>query len=161
MKTTLPQLHPRPNDAFEAALHSRDLAYAFEGFHFGFLEQYHLDIETIRAENVESAEYRIFHPTKTVYEVNVAKLRDALPEIHQKVVHLRSCDVEKFLGRGYLYACAKSAAGDRVTEYERVNLADLRKVLTPEEIGPYVVARERVAGPEIITAAEAKEHGMA
>ncbi|MDU9376840.1 hypothetical protein McpSp1_14740 [Methanocorpusculaceae archaeon Sp1] len=161
LTATLPRIHPRPKDAFEAALHSRDLAYAFEGFHFGFLEQYHTDIEMIRAENCESVEYRIFWPTKTVYEVNVEKLRLDRPEIHEKIVHLRSSDAEKFLGRGYLYSCAKSVAGDRVVPYERVNLQDLRKHLAPEEMTAYVVAKERVAGPEIITAAEAEVYGLA
>ena len=157
---TLPKIHPRPSDAFEAALHSRDLAYAFEGLHFGFLEQYHMDLEIIHAENIESEEYRIHWPTKTMYEVDVTKLRESRPELHQKLVHLRSCDAEKFLGREYLYTCAKKAAGDRVHKYERVNIEDLRKHLTPEEIAPYLIAKERVAAPEIITTEEAVRCGL-
>ena len=157
---TLPQIHPRPADPFEAALHSRDLAYAFEEFHFGFLERYHLDLETIHAENIESEEYRIHWPTKTLYEVDVEKLRQNQPDLHRKLVHLRSYDAEKLLGRGYLYTCAKNTAGDRIRKYERVNIEDLRKHLTPEEIGPYLTVKKRVSAPEIITAEEALRCGL-
>ncbi|HJK77698.1 MAG TPA: hypothetical protein O0Y06_08815 [Methanocorpusculum sp.] len=153
LATTLPRIHPRPADPYEAALHSRDLAYVFEEFHLGFIEQYHRDLEIISRENCESTEYRLFHGSKTIYKVNVAKLREDHPDIHQKIVYLRSCDAEKFLGRDTLYTAARERAGDRIVRYEQVNIDDLRKHLTAGELSRYLIATERPLTPEIIPAA--------
>ena len=153
LTTILPRIHPRPADPFEAALHSRDLAYVFEEFHLGFIEQYHRDLEILSAENCESSEYRLVHSSKITCKVDVAKLRADRPDIHQKIVYLRSCDAEKFLGRDVLYAAARDRAGDRITRYEQVNIEDLRKYLTPGELSGYLITTERPVAPEIIPAA--------
>ena len=152
LTATLPQIHPRPADPFEAALHSRDLACVFEEFHLSFLEQYHADIQIIRSENAESREYRIHWPTRTTYTVDIAKLRADHPDLHQKLVHLRATDAEKFLGRDYLYQTAKQIAGDRITAYEKITIADLRKHLTPAELPHYLLTRDQPLTPEIIPA---------
>ncbi|MCZ0860922.1 hypothetical protein O0S10_06740 [Methanocorpusculum sp. MG] len=148
---TLPRIHPRPSDPYEAALHSRDLAYIFEEFHLNFIEQYHKDLELITGENCESDEYQLIRRTRTTCKVNIPKLRTDHPDLHQQLVYLRATDAEKFLGRRYLYTAARDHAGDRITRYEQINIDDLRKHLTPAELPHYLTTTERPLTPEIIT----------
>lgn len=152
LTTTLPRIHPRPADPYEAALHSRDLAYVFEELHLNFIEQYHQDLETISSENCESDAYRLIRRTRTTYKVNIAKLREDHPDTHKKIVYLRSCDAEKFLGRDTLYTLTKERAGDRIVRYEQINIDDLRKHLTAGDLPRYLIATERPLTLEIIPA---------
>ena len=155
LTTTLPRIHPRPADAYEAALHSRDLAYVFEEFHLGFLEQYHADIQTIRDENCQSPAYRIIWPEKTYYEVDIQKLRTDHPDLHQKLVHLRATDAEKILGRDYLYQTAKDRLGTTIQDYEKITITDLKKHLSPRDLPGYLTQKTRPLPPEIIAKQEA------
>lgn len=84
------------------------------------------------------------------------KLRADHPDIHSKIVHIRSCDAEKFLGRKYLYTCAKNAAGNRIHPYERTNLEDLRRHLGPAETAPYLLTRTKPLAPEILRTSEVR-----
>jgi len=155
LNITLPRIHPRPKDPYEAALHSCDLAYIFEECRITYLEQYHADLWTIRSENCQSREYRLHWPTKTTYTVNVEKLRQDHPDLHQTLVYLKAADAEKFLGRSYLYNAAREHAGDRITPYEKITIHDLKKHLAPTELPHYLTAKEHTLDPVILTAAEA------
>ena len=152
---TLPRIHPRPKDPYEAALHSCDLAYAFEECRITCLEQYHADLLTIRSENCQSREYRIHWPTRTTYTVNVEKLRQDHPDLHRQLVYLKAADAEKFLGRSYLYNAARKYAGDRITPYEKITIHDLKQHLPPTDLPCYLTAKEHTLDPVILTAAEA------
>ncbi|HJK77385.1 MAG TPA: hypothetical protein O0Y06_00380 [Methanocorpusculum sp.] len=155
LTTTLPRIHPRPADAYEAALHSRDLAYVFEELHLGFIEQYHTDIRTIRDENCQSTAYQIIWPEKTYYEVDIQKLRTDHPDLHQKLVHLRATDAEKILGRDYLYTAAKERLGTTIQTYEKITITDLKKHLTAHDLPHYLTPKTRPLSPEIIPRQEA------
>ena len=66
---TRPKRHQRPADTVEAALHSRDLAYAVEEGQFGGRERYHLDLETIHTRKTSKAMSTVYtgrrnHPTR-------------------------------------------------------------------------------------------------
>ncbi|MCZ0861587.1 hypothetical protein O0S10_10220, partial [Methanocorpusculum sp. MG] len=143
LATTLPRIHPRPADPYEAALHSRDLAYIFEEFHLGFIEQYHTDIQTIRNENAQSTEYQIIWPEQTYYEVNIPKLQTDHPDLHQKLVHLRATDAEKILGRDHLYTAAKQLLGTTIRDYEKITITDLKKHLTARDLTTYLTPKTR------------------
>jgi len=150
LATTLPRIHPRPTDPYEAALHSRDLACVFKEFHLDFLEQYHTDLRTIRSENCESREYQIVWPEKTYYEVDIRKIRTDHPDIHQKLVHLRPFDAEKILGRDRLYQLAKETLGPAIADYEKITITDLKKYLTARDLPCYLTQKTRPLEAEII-----------
>ncbi|MCQ2355887.1 MAG: hypothetical protein MJ014_02545 [Methanocorpusculum sp.] len=155
LTVTLPRIHPRPKSPYEAALHSCDLAYAFEECRITRLEQYHIDLLTIRSENCQSQEYRIHWPTRTTYTVNGEILRQDHPDIHRQLVCLKTADAEK-IPRTQLplqhstEICRRPHHPLRKSHHTRPQTTP-----PPTELPHYLTAKEHTLDPVILTAAEA------
>ena len=136
-------------------------------------------VAAVQRAGMRSDRFRLEVPVSRVRAVDVASLRESLPEVFSQVVFLRSCDAERFVGRRRLYELSCAAAGtdrvrpfervgrrrlyelscaaagtDRVRPFERVNVADLLRVLPPEEAERFVVVRERLMPVRVVCAEE-------
>lgn len=112
-------------------------------------------VAAVQRAGMRSDRFRLEVPVSRVRAVDVGSLREGLPEVFSQVVFLRSCDAERFVGRRRLYELSCAAAGtDRVRPFERVNVADLLRVLPPEEAERFVVVRERLLPVRVVCAEE-------
>lgn len=142
--------HPEPADPFEHALWCSEMATVFEKLSIYFEDQYSQDINRIQTEHLTSDIYALHTPVSLHRVANVDKLRRELPEIYARIVFIRPYDAEKILGRRRLHELAQQAAGDRILPLELINISDLRRELTGEELPAYLKVLEKPHAPVII-----------
>ncbi len=71
-------------------------------------------------------------------EVNVPLLRKDLPDLFEEVVHITTSDAAKLLSNRFIYAEAKKLIGDRIKNYDAVNVDDLVARLPDPELSTYL-----------------------
>ena len=79
-------------------------------------------------------------------EVNIQALRNGLPDLFQEVVHVTPSDAAKLLSNRFIYEAVKKLIGDRITDYDAVNVDDLEARLPEPELSEYVTMRTTPKG---------------
>jgi hypothetical protein len=93
--------------------------------------------------------------TKIRYVVDIAKLKDELPQVAEGLLYVSGPNAVKLIGEHRLYELAVEIAGaSRVALLEQVRIEDMRKSLLPEELGRYVSEEEKQSGRPMIICRE-------
>lgn len=142
-------LHPEPADTYEKALWCSELLHVFRELALEFEGRYSDTINLIFSENLVSDVYTIETPLTFVRFADVARLRQDMPEVFEDVAYVRSSDAEKILGRRFLYKLCQEKDKSRILPLEQVNLGDLEKVLTGDELRRYVKIKTKPGIPVV------------
>ena len=141
---------PRPRDTYEQALWCEDLETALAALIPLINSQYHTAVTAIITNNLQNPQYELIRPQTPCRRVNLALLRENLPDIYENIIHIRATDAEKIIGRTGLYQIARQTDPARTDALACANIGDLRKILRPEEAEPYLITNLKPARPRII-----------
>ena len=141
---------PRPRDTYEQALWCENLQNALASLIPLINSQYHTAVTAIITNNLQNPHYELLRPQIPCRRINLPLLRTNLPDIYQKIIHIRATDAEKIIGRTELYQISRKTDPARTDTLACANIGDLQKIPRPEEIEPYLITNLKPARPRII-----------
>lgn len=141
---------PVPDDPYPRALWADQLEHATSQLSRLFNQHYHTTISLITKNNLTNPDYQLHLPTTPVRRINTTLLRQNHPDAYTKTAYLRATDAEHILGRTALYTLCKTADPARTDHLTRINIGDLAKILTPDELSPYILTDHKPARPQIL-----------
>lgn len=143
-------IHPCPKDEFEACEWLSEMKFLCEEFSLHCSSEFNRLLEVIKDEDLSSDTFCIVTPEKAERRVDVSKLKAELFSVFDSIVHLKSSDAERFIGRRKLYELARDSIGEvRISPYERVNVQDLEAVLPKDEVCKFVKVVKKFGRPEV------------
>ncbi|WP_319378920.1 hypothetical protein [uncultured Methanocorpusculum sp.] len=108
-----------------------DLAKAYK-------RRFNETVDEIKAGGLLSEDFVLVLEENVKKEVNVPLLRKDLPDLFEEVVHITTSDAAKLLSNRFIYAEAKKLIGDRIKNYDAVNVDDLVARLPDPELSTYL-----------------------
>ena len=137
------EAHPCPvENGFERAAwlyETREaLRWALDFVELEFKHQ----IADIQDRGLTSEKYNVFAKVKNYTRVNLEELHTYNPEMFEDLVHIKTTDAEKIIGRRSLYLEAKGILGaEEIKRYQTVNATELYKVV-PQHVYDRLTEKE-------------------
>ncbi|MDV0442851.1 hypothetical protein [Methanorbis rubei] len=145
---------PRPENLFERAYWCTELEGSLHRLSLLFNEEFNTTVSQITAGNLTSPAYELRFPQVAVRRVNVPLLREEMPKMFSAVAYLRATDAERILSRKLLYELCLGSDPDRTASLAAVNIADLEKFLTRQEMDGFVLTDQKPLRPVIVKLGE-------
>lgn len=142
---------PAADEPFAKAYQAQEMETALTAAASLCLERRLSLLRELIAGGAESDRYRIEQKMRTVRRVDAARLAEELPEIYAACVYIEAADAKRLLGGAKaLYAAARSAAPERIAEFEQVSLAELDALLSPAEQRRFITAEAHPVGHPVL-----------
>jgi len=146
---------PCPEEPFERAWHLQETAAVLQDIAQAYAAESAGIAADLYAAGMTSPAYEVNVQTKIRYVVDIAKLKDELPQVAEGLLYVSGPNAVKLIGEHRLYELAVEIAGaSRVALLEQVRIEDMRKSLLPEELGRYVSEEEKQSGRPMIICRE-------
>jgi len=137
---------PVPMDEYEDAFYCQQMAGSLNNLVKEYKRRFNETVDEIKAGGILSEEFVLVMEESAKKEVDIPALRKGLPDLFQEVVHVTTTDAAKLLSNRFIYEAVKKLIGDRITNYEAVNVDDLGARLPEPELSEYMTMRTTPKG---------------
>jgi hypothetical protein len=132
---------PCPEEEYADAFFCQEMTKVLEELAGFYAARFSETVDEIRAGGLESAEFVLRLEERRSKMVNVPLLREEMPDLFAELAFVSTADVGKLLSKKFLYEETRKRIGDRIVNYEQVNLKDLETRLPAPEFSRYVSER--------------------
>ena len=137
---------PEPDDAdaYVPALYYMQMADALAALTKVYKDAFSDAAYTIRKEGLTSAAYTLVEHFREVRKVDVALVREDLPDIYANLVHLDARATQSILGASELFRqCADAVGEEALLDRAVITVKDLEAEIGEEYAAPYMVTDKR------------------
>ncbi|HJJ29858.1 MAG TPA: hypothetical protein O0X47_05925 [Methanocorpusculum sp.] len=146
IRAALEAAFPAPMDEYEDAFYCQEMNRSLTDLAKEYKRRFNETVDEIRAGGILSEGFVLELEESRKKEVNIQALRNGLPDLFQEVVHVTPSDAAKLLSNRFIYEAVKKLIGDRITDYDAVNVDDLEARLPEPELSEYVTMRTTPKG---------------
>jgi len=137
---------PVPGEEYEHAFYCQQMIRSLNDLAKVYKQAFSETVDEINAGGLLSDAFILRLEENVKKEVNVPLLRKDLPDLFEEVVHITTSDAAKLLSNRFIYAEAKKLIGDRIKNYDAVNVDDLAARLPDPELSTYLKMKKSPKG---------------
>ncbi|ABN06869.1 hypothetical protein Mlab_0697 [Methanocorpusculum labreanum Z] len=138
IRAALETAFPVPMDEYEDAFYCQLMAGSLNDLAKVYKRRFNETVDEIKAGGLLSEDFVLVQEESRRKEVDIKALRNGLPDLFQEVVHVTTSDAAKLLSNRFIYEAVKKKIGDRITDYDAVNVDDLEARLPEPELSEYM-----------------------
>jgi len=138
IRAALETAFPVPMDEYEDAFYCQQMAGSLNDLAKVYKRRFNETVDEIKAGGLLSEDFVLVQEESRKKEVDIKALRNGLPDLFQEVVHVTTSDAAKLLSNRFIYEAVKKKIGDRITDYDAVNVDDLEARLPEPELSAYM-----------------------
>jgi len=127
-----------PKEEFEHAFYCQQMSSSLTDLSKYYKYRFGEVVDEIRSGGLFSDNFALVMEETSKKEVNVPLLRKDLPDLFEEIVHISTGNAAKLLSNRFIYAETKKLIGDRITNYDAVNVDDLEARLPEPEFSVYM-----------------------
>ncbi|MEA5037426.1 hypothetical protein SDC9_20306 [bioreactor metagenome] len=138
LRSVLETAFPVPMEEYEDAFYCQEMTRSLNDLAKVYKRRFVETVDEIKAGGLLSDAFVLEMEESRKKEVDIKALRNGLPDLFQEVVHITTTDAAKLLSNRFIYEAVKNLIGDRITNYDAVNVDDLEARLPEPELSAYM-----------------------
>ena len=133
IRAVLETAFPVPMEEYEDAFYCQEMTRSLNDLAKVYKRRFVETVDEIKAGGLLSDAFVL-----EMEESRKKEVRNGLPDLFQEVVHITTTDAAKLLSNRFIYEAVKKQIGDRITNYDAVNVDDLEARLPEPELSAYM-----------------------
>lgn len=138
LRAAIETVFPVPKDEYGDAFYCQRMMQVLSDLVPVYKVRFDETVEEIAASGQISDAYFLRFEEKKSRMVNVPLLRERMPLLFAEVVHIPLSRAARILSNKFMYDAVKQHIGDRIDQYEEVNVKDLEARLPQPELSQYL-----------------------
>jgi len=141
VRAALETVFPHPADEYADAFYCQCMVRALTDLAGVYKSRFSETVDEIVSSGLTSPEYVLRFEEKRVREVDVPLLKERMPDLFYEIVHVPAPQAARILSGKFIYDAVKERIGERIENYEEVNVKDLEGRLPQPELAEFLAER--------------------
>ncbi len=141
VRAALETIFPHPADEYTDAFYCQCMVRALTDLAGVYKSRFSETVDEIVSSGLTSPEYVLRFEEKRVREVDVPLLNERMPDLFYEIVHVPAPQAARILSGKFIYDAVKERIGERIENYEEVNVKDLEARLPQPELAEFLAER--------------------
>ena len=141
VRAALDTAFPIPADEYADAFYCQRMIRALTDLTAAYKIRFNETVDEIISSGQISSTYFLRFEEKRNRIVNVPLLKERMPDLFYEIVHVPAPQAARILSARFIYDAVKERIGDRIANYEEVNVKDLESRLPCPELSAFLTER--------------------